>query len=505
MKLLAHRYRRTTLVAVFCAALVSGIGLAWWYDFAGWWSLACLLLLGMTFRRQNLATLIFIILLGISLGGLRGTAMTDSLAAYDDLYDRQVTLTGTARGDGTYNKYKALSFDVGSLRLADDPSIKLPGVIGVSGFGENMVFRGDRLEITGKIRPSQGGHQGWMSFASFTAIERDTSMIEKVRHQFGAGMLSALPEPMASFGMGILIGQRSGLPESTNQDLLMVGLVHIVAVSGYNLTIILRAGMRLFGDRSKYQTVLFSVTLILLFLMMTGSSASVVRAAIVSALSLAAWYYGRAWKPVTLILFAAALTAVANPLYVWGDMGWYLSFLAFYGVMILGPQLGQRVLSPKLHQSAIIAVAFESFCAELMTLPIILYTFGQMSLVNIIANVAICVFMPLAMLLTFVAGLAGTFLWPVAGWFSWPAVIVLTYILDTAHVLASIPNIFIENITFTLPMMVGMYAVVLGFNLLAYSRSKHNPAIISTANDDNPLLVAPHRTYQKAAALSRQS
>jgi competence protein ComEC len=173
-------------------------------------------------------------------------------------------------------------------------------------------------------------------------------------------------------------------------------------------------------------------------------------------LSITASYYGRAFRPLNLITFAACITVWANPYYLWSDISWYLSFLAFFGVMILAPLIGAR-LSPRLKESVILMVAVESICAETMTLPYVLHTFGQMSFVGLPSNVLVVALIPLAMLLGLVAGLAGMFAAPIAGWFTWPAQLLLTYMLDVAHVLAGIPGIFVEHIGLSLIQMLGIY------------------------------------------------
>ena len=150
-----------------------------------------------------------------------------------------------------------------------------------------------------------------------------------------------MPQPLAAFGLGLLVGQRATLPQDVNQQLLMVGLVHIIAVSGYNLTIMVEAARRLFGKRSKFQTMAVCLLLIGTFLLMTGDSPSIVRASIISMLSIGAWYYGRQLKPLVLLLLAAAVTVVANPLYLWGNVSWCLSFLAFFGVVLVAPLVQQ--------------------------------------------------------------------------------------------------------------------------------------------------------------------
>jgi competence protein ComEC len=197
-----------------------------------------------------------------------------------------------------------------------------------------------------------------------------------------------------------------------------------------------------------------------LFLLLAGASASIVRAAIVSTLSIAAGYYGRQFKSLNLIALAAAITAWANPFYVWTDTSWYLSFLAFFGVMQLAPLVVDR-LRPGWKDSLVIMVAIESLCAETMTLPFVLHTFGQMSFIGLPANVLVVTLVPLGMLLSLIAGLSGMLLGPFAGWLAWPARLLLTYMLDVAHLLAGLSHIFIQNQGFSTAQMISLYVVIL--------------------------------------------
>src|SRR5581483_4964968 len=155
-----------------------------------------------------------------------------------------------------------------------------------------------------------------------------------------------------------------------------------------------------------------------------GFSASIVRAALVSILSLWAWYYGRRVKPMVLISLAAAITALWNPFYIWADLGWWLSFLAFFGVLVISPLITNRLFkkTPKLFT----LVFLETLSAELMTLPLILMTFSQLSIVALIANLLVVPLVPLAMLLSTVAGAAGFITPQIAGWLALPARLLLT-------------------------------------------------------------------------------
>jgi competence protein ComEC len=320
-----------------------------------------------------------------------------------------------------------------------------------------MVYRGDSVIVTGKIFPSRGSNQARIAYAQLERVGADSSKIHDLTRKFDAGIQSALPEPQASFGLGLLIGQRTTLPPNIMASLTAVGLVHIVAVSGYNLTILVR-GVGRVRLGSKYQKLILSLSLIVAFVLITGFSASIVRAALVSILGLWAWYYGRQIKPVLLIAFAAAVTGVWNPYYVWSDLGWYLSFLAFFGVLVVAPVISKRFFKkpPKL----LTMVVIETLSAELMTLPLILMTFSQLSLIALVANALIVPLVPLAMLLSAIAGTAGAIAPQIAGWVAFPARILLTYMLDIVHVLSSLPSVLVHR-SISLRYMLGLYGLVL--------------------------------------------
>ncbi|HSH55206.1 MAG TPA: ComEC/Rec2 family competence protein, partial [Candidatus Limnocylindrales bacterium] len=259
---LAHTFRRPTLLAVFCASVLVGIGLARIVSFEVVFVVAAGVLACACLRRQGWTALLALMLFGVFLGGFQGSRYMERLGEYRRVEGQKVTIIATAASDSSYGRRSQVTLDVTGAQVVSHNNLRLVGTIGVSGFGENVIFRGDTVQVSGKLRPGSGSHQAWMSFAQITMVERTTSPIEKVRREFGAGIQSALPEPLASFGMGILIGQNTTLPERVYDDLLAVGLVHIIAVSGYNLTIIVRACWRLLGNRSKFQTTIISVMLI---------------------------------------------------------------------------------------------------------------------------------------------------------------------------------------------------------------------------------------------------
>lgn len=425
--------------------------------------------------RKNILSLLSISVLGLFLGTWRGSIYMQRLVPYSVLAQRKITIIATASSDAVYGQKSQLAFDVTAIQLQAPRSQNLVGTIGVAGFGAPMIYRGDRVEVTGKLYPNRGARQGKMSFAQIRRIEPGKSAVDLLRRKFAASLQSSLPEPLGSLALGILIGQRSTLPDSLTADLSRSGLTHIVAVSGYNLTILVQLAHRALRKRSKYQATVLTLGMILGFLLLTGSSASIVRAAVVSTLSLWAAYYGRSIRPSLLILLAAAMTAGWFPPYLWGDLGWHLSFLAFIGILLLAPLLQWR-LWPNKPPGLLGQLLIETSCAQLMTLPLIMFTFGQLSIVALAANILVVPLVPIAMALSFIAGAGGLLLPALAGWFAWPARILLTYQVDIISLCARLPHAAIA-VSLHVWQMVLTYLIGLGVATVWWRKTAKNATI----------------------------
>lgn len=455
----AVHFRRTTLLTILCVAFLVGLAVARLNVAVPYlWVVAITCIAVATARHRTWLTVAVVLVFGFVCGCWRGGEFNKRLTPYSQLFGKKIVVQVVASEDATYGTNSQLTFESHESTVMQPTKASLPGRIKVSGFGETAVFKGDVVQVSGKLTPLRGGRQAQLGFAEIKVLSRANNPIDTVRRNFAAGTYSALPEPLASFGLGILVGQRSSLPDEVSKQLAAVGLTHVIAVSGYNLTIIVDAVRRLLRKRSKYQTVLCIAVLVGLFLMMTGMSASIVRASIISGLSIAAWYYGRTFKPLLLISLTAAITAGWNPLYLWGDIGWYLSFLAFFGVLVVAPLILRRMYGdhePKFLQ----AILIETLAAQIMTLPLILFIFQQFSLISILSNVLVVPLIPLAMLVTLIAGLGGMWLVDFVGWLTWPARILLTYILDLVSVFSRVPHA-LTHIGLTVWGLVIMYGLI---------------------------------------------
>lgn len=444
------------------------------------WPLVAVISTGVVFvvgRKRSFLILALPLTLFL-LGWCRGESVMKQTTVYDELIGKSVVIEATAIDDAVYSDRGQLEFAVGSMRLSEPYQINLVGEMDVEGQGMPIVYRGDRLIIQGRLFRKRGGQIVGASFAKLSLLSHSTSPIEIVRRNFAAGIQDMLPERLASFGLGLLIGQRTTLDPGLEKEMITVGLIHIVAVSGYNLTVIIEIVRRIFRRRSRFQTLFFALTLIGVFLLFSGYAPSIVRAAVVSSISLLAWFFGRALKPMLLLLFTAALTAGINPLYLWSNVGWYLSFTAFFGVLVLGPLLKQRFVPAKWQESLVPSVLSETISAQLCTLPIVLYIFGRLSIISILANLLVVPLTPLAMLLSFLAGLAGMLNFMFSKIIVLPGQIVLDYMLSISSLLAKVPYANAEVHIDTI-QLVALYLVILGVVMILRVKLRVRNAIIT--------------------------
>ena len=459
-------FSRPVQICIITSAAIIGLilGRMGWTVSA--WMLLLLPLILFSFIRRTYLV-IGLAILGLILGIWRGHASLVDQNQLKQLIGQSVTITATISDDPATSAKGVMSFGLGNLRIEGKA---IPGSLPVYTY-PLRVHRGFQLQLTGKVKPGYGKYVAELVYPKTVIISSQQSELELFRQRFFAGMKTALSEPAASFGLGLLVGIRALIPKDLQATLALVGLSHLVAVSGYNLTIIVRAVERLLIRFGRGIALVASLWMIGGFLAVTGASPSVVRAAVVSILMLLATYYGRQFKPLVLILLAAAGTSLIKPDYL-TDLGWLLSFLAFYGILVLAPAIWHRFGQPK---SILTRLLIESVCAQMLTLPLILFIFGQLSIVAPLTNLLILPLVPIVMLVCFVAGLAGMFMPAWCGWFAWPAQLMLNLLLKVIDFFAGIPWAG-QLLYFDAPTMVISYLIIILITLgLGRSKPKESP------------------------------
>ncbi|HSW81357.1 MAG TPA: ComEC/Rec2 family competence protein [Candidatus Saccharimonas sp.] len=456
MKIITYtNVRRTTRIGTVCLCFLVGIALAG----SGWrvttWLLASLPILAWIACKKRAAFVVpACMCIGLLLGVSRGAVTQNQLDIYGDYVGHTVTIFGIVNDDSHYNGKGQRDMLLTNVTVQGRSP---PGAVRITTLSFVQPQRGDKVMVTGKLYSGFGNYQAAIYFGTVTVVATQPDVFSVARRQVVAGLYSVLPDTQASLAVGILLGVKTQLPANLTAQLNTLSLTHIVVASGYNLTVLIRLARRLFEKRSKFQTVAAGTLLMAGFIAVTGLGASMGRAMLVTALSLVAWYYGRHIHPVILLLVSAAITAAVNPLYIWGDLGWWLSFLAFAGVLVVAPLL-QAVIWRKRKPKFIGQLIVETVAAEVMTIPILLCSFGNLSAAGLLANLLVVPLVPLVMLLTAIAGMLN-FMAPLAATVALPASWLLSYILHTMNALAQL-KWAIANFTISWQTMVALYLVI---------------------------------------------
>lgn len=252
-----------------------------------------------------------------------------------------------------------------------------------------------------------------------------------------------LSEPQGALFSAMMLGLSRDLPDEVNNWFRKTGTSHIIAISGLNIMIMIGLvelmAFSLLGLSRRYAFYL-TAAFVLFFVVLTGASASVVRAGIMGLLLAYAQKIGRPYRAINSILLTAVLMLLINPKLLRWDAGFQLSFLGILGLIYLQPLTNQwlrRLPNPK-------KFPFRSYfsttaAAYLSTLPLILYYFGNLSLSAPLTNILILGVLPWTMfagLVFLVGGLIMPFLALVLAWPLW---LILTYILKITQIFAGLP------------------------------------------------------------------
>jgi len=260
----------------------------------------------------------------------------------------------------------------------------------------------------------------------------------KIKNNFNSNINRLIPAPESGLLSGLILGGSNQLSKEIQNNFSRTGMTHIVAVSGYNVTIIAQYLLLLgiFLGLWRPQAFWFAAIGIILFVILTGLSASAVRAGIMGILLIWAMKNGRLANAENAIIFSAVAMLLVNPLLLRWDIGFQLSFLATSGIVMLYPLFENHLI--KNHKVfGLSETLFLTISAQIFVLPIIIFNFKTLSLISLLANILILPIIPITMLLGFLAAIAGFIFTPLAIIFSWLAYLPLRYETLVINYLAS--------------------------------------------------------------------
>ncbi|MFA5158026.1 MAG: ComEC/Rec2 family competence protein [Patescibacteria group bacterium] len=296
----------------------------------------------------------------------------------------------------------------------------------------------------------------------------------KIRKKFEESVIKNLPEPESSLAIGLLVGSKQGFSDSLLSEFSKIGITHIIALSGYNVTIIIIFLTDiLLGYISRRKIFVLSLLLIILFILMTGAAPSVIRAGIITLLIAYGRTIGRKADMANLILLSATIMVLLNPYILRFDTGFQLSFLAFIGLVYFSPVVKSFLEKPifKYIPAFVRSALTETVSAQAFVLPLILSVFGIISVIAPISNILILPIIPATMLFVFLSTLVN-WLIPTLGHLAFLiAYLPLKFIIAMTKLFSAIPFSAI-NLSGTIQYII-IFAYVILVGLILIKKNKY--------------------------------
>lgn len=304
------------------------------------------------------------------------------------------------------------------------------------------------------------------------------------------------PDPSASLLAGILLGVDSGIPRAVTDAFSATNTAHIVAISGFNISIV--AGIlaalakRVVGER---RATIFVIVGLVAYTLLVGASASVVRAAIMGSVSVIAVHYHRQNDATNALSAAALLMLVLNPFTLF-DMGFQLSFLATLGLILYVTPLTEfferffaRLTSSE-RAKQIVGVLNDSFivtfAAQMTTTAWIVFSFHRLSLIGLLTNFLVLPVQPAVEIWGGIATIAGLIFQPLGQVLAWIAYPFLEYTILVVQWTASLPFSAIDVGHLDVLILVTYYLLLFGLTFLRPIASSQPTTQVREASQAEP-------------------
>ncbi len=316
--------------------------------------------------------------------------------------------------------------------------------------------------------------------------------LSKGKRAFEENIERILPEPHGAFLKGLLLGERESLPEELTEAFRKTGVTHLVALSGYNITLVATFFMSLllFFTVRFYTAFWIAAAGIVGFVILTGAAPSVVRAGIMGILILVAEREGRVYNIRNALACAAALMVFLNPYVLRFDAAFELSFLATIGLVVFSPRIeayvmrireglksyiGKRTLRDTEKRSLVLHTLAETLGAQAAVLPLIIILFGSVSLVSPVSNVLVVLAVPYTMFFGFLTGVLGflsSSLASIPGFFAW---VLLEYMIRVIELFSRVPYASISipaSVSGIAPLLIALFILFISFRMYAPRQGK---------------------------------
>ena len=307
-----------------------------------------------------------------------------------------------------------------------------------------LVKYGDLIDFNGFIKkPEDKGYADYLLKDNIYGVadrpaaslvgQRQKSIIRSflfgIKDKVIAKFDAALNPKEAALLSGLMVGEQSGFSSQFREAMSKSGTTHLVALSGYNISIIVIGMFYIFGYfMGRRSTFILIILAIVGFVLMTGAEASVVRAATMGLIALLAYQVDRIYSVRNAIVLTAFLMTIINPRVLYFDTGFQLSFLALLGIVYLKPSI-ERFLYLRKEEGFLSwrEIFLTTLSAQLIVAPLLILKFGTFSPLSLVANLLILTLVPLTMGLGFILAALGFIFSNLSLFFGWFVKLPLSY------------------------------------------------------------------------------
>lgn len=445
----------------------------------------CVFLFFLRARRIHQETIIFWALLVFLFGFLLATIRLDLVLtkyqkqkeALSVFIGKEIKLQGIVH-DRPKETERSRRFTVTLLSIEGKILENNPKILVITDLFSS-VSRGQRVSFLGTVTlpesfSEEGGIVNWPKILARDGIfyqslfPKDVLVLEENTSFFTFNFLydravlslaTLLPLPERALGQGILLG-KNFRDTTLLTHFRQAGLSHIVVLSGFNLIIIIRGLLSIAPFVGRQKAVLFGVIGIFIFLFSVGPEPPLWRATIMTLAVILGEVVGRPNVGSRVLYFAFFLLLLFDPLLVSSDVSFQLSFLATAGIVYLEPHINNRINK---KDNFLLSVVSTTLAAQLIVLPLLVFTFGSVSPYFLIANVLTLPVVPIIMLLGVLALVASLVSASLAVLLAWPLYGFLKYVLFVASGISSLPGATFLLPDFSLFFLFLSYALFFGF------------------------------------------
>lgn len=286
---------------------------------------------------------------------------------------------------------------------------------------------GDRLHLKGNlVKPENFTNESGIEFDYINYLSKDEIYYQlffpkidnletgykkglkwylfKIKNSFSLQLSRIIPSPQAELSNGLLLGSKQALGSDWLYKFRVAGLIHIIVLSGYNITIIAEAIRGIFSFMPKKLSFVITIFSIFSFAILTGASSTIIRASIMVTLVLITKHFNKRYSVNRSLFFVAFLMILFNPKILIFDPGFQLSFVATLGLVHVSPIISRKMTFIT-ERFGIREILSSTLATQITVLPLLIRMTGEVSLVAIFVNVLVLPIVPFVMLMSFITAL----------------------------------------------------------------------------------------------------